>query len=226
MMKTALYIGLAAAVLTTAPMLATANHCSSDMKHKKHGYGYGHPGNHKHYYPTARRPYYPDYPRSYWRHDHQKSRYQPGSRAADSAAAAASDASSSNIIDTAIDAGSFNTLVDAIQTAGLVETLQGAGPFTVFAPSDEAFAKIPEKIRAALIADSDALAELLSYHVIAGEVTAADVAKLNSATTVQGSNITIDTSNGIKVDGANVITADIRASNGIIHVIDAVMIPN
>ncbi|MGB5582346.1 MAG: fasciclin domain-containing protein [Gammaproteobacteria bacterium] len=131
-----------------------------------------------------------------------------------------------NIIETAVNAGNFSTLADAIESAGLAETLNGAGPFTVFAPSDEAFEKIPEKIRAAIIADKDALTELLTYHVVSGEVTAADVAKLDSATTVQGSSISFDTSIGVKVDGANVVAADIRATNGIIHVIDTVMVPN
>jgi uncharacterized surface protein with fasciclin (FAS1) repeats len=133
---------------------------------------------------------------------------------------------SANIIDTAISAGSFGILIDALNAAGLSETLQGAGPFTVFAPSDEAFAKIPESIRAALVADKEALTDLLTYHVISGEVTAADVASLTSAESIQGSAISIDTSNGVKVDGASVVTADIRATNGIIHVIDTVLIPN
>ena len=108
----------------------------------------------------------------------------------------------------------------------MYDTLRGDGPFTVFAPSDEAFRKLPESIRTAITNDKQALTDLLSYHVVSGAVTASDVARLNSAETVQGSAVTIETSNGVKVDGANVVLADIRATNGVIHVIDAVMIPN
>ena len=169
-------------------------------------------------------PYYPDHPRAYGYAGKPGKQYSPDRQATGDTSPAAQ--ATANIVDTAINAGSFNTLVDALNAAGLVETLQGSGPFTVFAPSDDAFARIPENIRSAIIADKDALTELLTYHVIAGEVSAADVARLNSAETIQGSAITIDTSNGVKVDGANVTTADIRATNGIIHVIDTVMIPN
>lgn len=224
-MKTALPITLVAAALATAPMLASAKHCPSGMKYKKHAaHYYEQPYHHPHYQPMYMQPYHPGYPRAHGYDRKHGMKYAPDRQTtADTTPTAEATA---NIVDTAINAGSFNTLVDALNAAGLVETLQGPGPFTVFAPSDEAFAKIPEKIRSAIIADKDALTELLTYHVISGEVSAADVSRLNSAETVQGSAITIDTSNGVKVDGASVTTADIRASNGIIHVIDTVMIPN
>jgi uncharacterized surface protein with fasciclin (FAS1) repeats len=131
-----------------------------------------------------------------------------------------------DIVDVAIGAGSFETLVTAVKAAGLVDTLKGEGPFTVFAPSDEAFAKIPQEQLAALLADKDALIAVLTYHVVPGKVMAADVVGLDSATSVQGSSITIDTSEGVKVDGANVVMTDIEASNGVIHVIDTVIMPN
>ncbi|NNJ97290.1 MAG: fasciclin domain-containing protein [Gammaproteobacteria bacterium] len=167
----------------------------------------------------------------YWRHDKHKryeKSYQSDSRAKESKSGAEDlgAAPTGTIVETAISAGNFNTLISAIESAGLVETLNQTGPFTVFAPSDEAFEKVPESIRSAIIADKDALAELLSYHVVSGEVTAADVAKLDTATTVQGSSVTFDTSDGVKVNGAKVVAADIRATNGIIHVIDTVMVPN
>jgi uncharacterized surface protein with fasciclin (FAS1) repeats len=130
-----------------------------------------------------------------------------------------------DIVDTAVAAGSFTTLVTALKEAGLVETLKGEGPFTVFAPTDDAFAKIPEADLKALLADKDKLTQVLTYHVVPGKVTAADVVKLKSAKTVQGQSITIDTSDGVKVDGANVIKTDVMASNGVIHVIDAVLLP-
>jgi uncharacterized surface protein with fasciclin (FAS1) repeats len=130
-----------------------------------------------------------------------------------------------NIVEVAVGAGSFETLVTAVKAAGLVETLQGEGPFTVFAPTDEAFAKIPTDQLDALLADKEALTAVLTYHVVPGKVMAADVVGMDSATTVQGGSITIDTSDGVKVDGANVVKTDIEASNGVIHVIDAVIMP-
>ena len=131
-----------------------------------------------------------------------------------------------DIVDVAVGAGSFETLVSAVKAAGLVDTLKGEGPFTVFAPSDEAFAKILQEQLAALLADKDALIAVLTYHVVPGKVMAADVVGLDRATSVQGSSITIDTSEGVKVDGANVVMTDIEASNGVIHVIDTVIMPN
>ena len=135
-------------------------------------------------------------------------------------------AASGDIVDVAVGAGSFQTLVTAVKAAGLVETLKGEGPFTVFAPSDEAFAKIPKEQLEALLLDKDALTAVLTYHVVPGKVMAADVVGLDSAKSVQGSRITIDTSDGVKVDGANVVMTDIETSNGVIHVIDAVIMPS
>ena len=131
-----------------------------------------------------------------------------------------------DIVDTAVEAGSFNTLATALEAAGLVGTLKGEGPFTVFAPTDEAFAKIPEDQLNALLADTEQLTAVLTYHVVAGKVTAADVVELDTATTVQGSDIDITVSDsGVMVDNANVVTTDIMASNGVIHVIDSVILP-
>jgi transforming growth factor-beta-induced protein len=131
-----------------------------------------------------------------------------------------------NIVETAVAAGSFETLVAAVQAAGLVDTLSGEGPFTVFAPTDEAFAALPEGLVAALLEDTDTLAQILTYHVVAGQVLAADVVGLTEATSVQGDTIDITVSDaGVMVDGANVVTTDILTSNGVIHVIDAVILP-
>ncbi|MBD2625442.1 fasciclin domain-containing protein [Trichormus variabilis] len=130
-----------------------------------------------------------------------------------------------DIVDTAANAGSFNTLVTAVQAAGLVDTLKGPGPFTVFAPTDEAFAKLPAGTVDALLNDIPKLKKILTYHVVSGKVLAADVVKLKSATTVQGSDVKIDASNGVKINDAKVATPDIAADNGVIHVIDTVLIP-
>ncbi|MEJ2061655.1 MAG: fasciclin domain-containing protein [Gammaproteobacteria bacterium] len=134
-------------------------------------------------------------------------------------------ASQKDIVDTAVSAGSFNTLVTAIKQAGLVDTLKGKGPYTVFAPTDEAFAKIPQDQLNALLADKEALVKVLTYHVVPGKVTAAQVTSLSSAKTVQGQSIRIDTSDGVRVDNARVVQTDIPASNGVIHVIDTVILP-
>ena len=131
-----------------------------------------------------------------------------------------------DIVDTAVAAGDFSTLVTAVKAAGLVETLKGEGPFTVFAPTDAAFAKVPTETLNALLADKAALANVLTYHVVAGKVMAADVVKLTSAVTVQGQAVSIEVKDGkVYVDGAQVVTTDIKASNGVIHVIDAVILP-
>lgn len=131
-----------------------------------------------------------------------------------------------DIVDTAVAAGSFTTLVTAVQAADLVETLKGAGPFTVFAPNDAAFAKIPAADLNALVADKAALTNVLTYHVVAGKVMAADVVNLTSATTVQGQDLTIEVKYGkVFVNGAEVIATDIETSNGVIHVIDTVVLP-
>ena len=132
---------------------------------------------------------------------------------------------SKDIVDTAIAAGNFETLATALQAAGLVDTLKGKGPFTVFAPTDEAFAKIPKADLDALLKDKAKLARVLTYHVVSGKLMAKDVASLSEAKTVEGQSVKIDTASGVKVDGASVVTADIEASNGVIHVIDSVIVP-
>jgi uncharacterized surface protein with fasciclin (FAS1) repeats len=130
-----------------------------------------------------------------------------------------------NIIDTATNNGSFKTLVAAIEAAGLKDTLNGAGPFTVFAPTDAAFAKLPAGTVDALLKDIPKLTKILTYHVVSGKVLAADVVKLKTAKTVEGSDVKIDASNGVKINDAKVATADVAADNGVIHVIDTVLIP-
>lgn len=134
-----------------------------------------------------------------------------------------------DIVDTAVSAGSFNTLVAAVQAAGLVDTLKSPGPFTVFAPTDEAFAALPAGTVENLLKpeNKDQLTAILTYHVIAGKVLSSDLAgKKLEAQTVQGSTVDIDaTGSGVKVDNANVVAADVAASNGVIHVIDAVILP-
>jgi uncharacterized surface protein with fasciclin (FAS1) repeats len=130
-----------------------------------------------------------------------------------------------NIVETAVAAGSFNTLVAAVKAAGLVDVLSGEGPFTVFAPTDEAFAKLPDGTVEALLQDTEKLTAILTYHVVAGKVMSSDVAGLTSATTVQGGDLSIDTSYGVKINDAKVVKADVEASNGVIHVIDTVLLP-
>ena len=131
-----------------------------------------------------------------------------------------------DIVDTAVAAGDFSTLVTAVKAAGLVETLKGEGPFTVFAPTDGAFAKVPTDTLNALLGDKAALANVLTYHVVAGNVMAADVVKLTSAVTVQGQAVSIEVKDGkVYVDGSQVVATDIKASNGVIHVIEAVILP-
>ena len=129
------------------------------------------------------------------------------------------------IVDVAVQAGSFKTLVQAVQAAGLVETLSGAGPFTVFAPTDDAFAQIPQETLQAVLADKEKLTAILTYHVVPGKLMAADVAKSTQLQTVQGQSITVSTEGGVRVDDANVIQTDIEADNGVIHVIDRVIMP-
>ena len=133
-----------------------------------------------------------------------------------------------NIVEVAVEAGSFKTLVAAVQAAGLVETLSGKGPFTVFAPTDAAFAKLPAGTVEALLADKAKLASILTYHVVSGKVLAADIVKSNGAkpATVNGKTVDIVLKDGkVLVNGAHVVTADVAASNGVIHVIDTVLLP-
>jgi uncharacterized surface protein with fasciclin (FAS1) repeats len=133
-----------------------------------------------------------------------------------------------DIIDTAVAAGSFNTLAAALTAANLVDTLKGAGPFTVFAPTDEAFAKLPAGTVESLLNDIPKLTAILTYHVIAGQVMAADVLTMDgqAAATVNGATLAISTKDGVKLnDTSNVVTTDIACTNGVIHVIDSVLIP-
>ena len=133
-------------------------------------------------------------------------------------------AATGDIIDVAVGAGSFNTLAAALTAAGLVDTLKGKGPFTVFAPTDAAFAKIPKADLDALLKDKAKLTSVLTYHVVAGKVMAADV-KAGKVKTVQGSELTVSTTGGVLVDKAKVTATDIVANNGVIHVIDSVIMP-
>ena len=139
-------------------------------------------------------------------------------------AAASFSAQAADIVDTAVAAGSFKTLAAALQAAGLVETLKGKGPFTVFAPTDDAFAKVPKADLDALLKDKAKLTAVLTYHVVAGKVMASDV-KAGKVKTVQGSELTVATAGGVMVDSAKVIKTDIVADNGVIHVIDSVIVP-
>lgn len=147
--------------------------------------------------------------------------------AASAAIAMPAFAADKDIVDTAIDAGSFGTLVAAVEAAGLVDTLKGDGPFTVFAPTDEAFAALPDGTVEDLLKpeNKDQLVSILTYHVVPGKVMSTDLSNDMKAETVQGGEVTIMTEGGVTVDDANVVTADIEASNGVIHVIDAVIMP-
>lgn len=136
------------------------------------------------------------------------------------------DKNSKDIVTIAVEAGNFKTLATALTEAGLIETLKGKGPFTVFAPTDEAFAKLPAGTVEGLLKDKEALKKVLLYHVVSGNVTSSDVVKLSSAKTVEGSEIKIKTKDGkVMINDATVISADIKASNGVIHVIDTVILP-
>ena len=139
-------------------------------------------------------------------------------------AAAAVGAQAKDIVETAVAAGNFKTLAAALQAAGLVDTLKGPGPFTVFAPTDAAFAKVPKADFDALLKDKAKLTAVLTYHVVPGTVMAKDV-KAGKVKTVQGSELTVATMGGVTVDGAKVTATDVVASNGVIHVIDSVVMP-
>lgn len=130
-----------------------------------------------------------------------------------------------NIVEVATSAGSFKTLVSAVTAANLGGTLTGPGPFTVFAPTDAAFAKLPAGTIEALLKDIPKLTKILNYHVLSGKVMAADAAKLTSAKTVEGGELKIDASQGVKINNATVTQADVSASNGVIHAIDTVLMP-
>lgn len=142
---------------------------------------------------------------------------------------AAARAETKDIVDVAAGNGSFNTLVTAIKAADLVDTLKGKGPFTVFAPTDEAFAKLPEGTVEDLLKpeNKEKLVAILTYHVVPSKVMSSDIAgKKTMAKTVEGDELTVDATSGVKVDEATVTTADVGASNGVIHVIDTVLMPN
>ncbi len=141
------------------------------------------------------------------------------------AAALATPAFAADIVETAVAADDFNTLVAAVQAAGLVETLQGEGPFTVFAPTDEAFAALPEGTVEALLEDIPTLTAILTYHVVPGAVMSTDLADGMTAATVNGQEVTIGVGDSVTIDNATVVAADIEASNGVIHVIDTVILP-
>ncbi len=130
-----------------------------------------------------------------------------------------------NVVDTAVAAGTFGTLVKAIQAANMVDTLSGKGPFTVFAPNDEAFNKLPQGTVDSLLKDVPKLKNILSYHVISGTYMAADLTKRSSVETLQGHSLNINTMDGVKINNARVIKADIKTDNGVIHIIDTVLIP-
>ncbi len=142
------------------------------------------------------------------------------------AAPGSAAAQGKDIVETAVAAGSFKTLAVALEKTNLIATLKGTGPFTVFAPTDEAFAKLPAGTLDNLLANPDKLKAILLYHVVSGEVTAAQASKLTSAKTVNGADIKIMAmNNGVMINQAHVVTADVKASNGVIHVLDAVILP-
>jgi uncharacterized surface protein with fasciclin (FAS1) repeats len=151
--------------------------------------------------------------------------YRTGMGYGDERHTSASRMAGPDIVDTAIAAGSFDTLVTAVKAAGLVDTLKGQGPFTVFAPTDDAFAKLPKAQLDALLSDKAALTKVLTYHVVPGKVEAADVVTMTSASTVEGQSLKISVGDSVMVNNAKVIKTDIDTSNGVIHVIDSVMLP-
>ena len=149
-----------------------------------------------------------------------------GAAAAPPAATTTEATMEENLVETAVAAGQFSTLTSLVEEAGLAETLSGEGPFTVFAPTDDAFAKVPQETLDSLAADPEALREVLLYHVVEGEARASDVAELSSAETLNGEPVDLETTErGVTVNEARVVRADVSASNGVIHVIDEVLIP-
>jgi len=133
-----------------------------------------------------------------------------------------------DIVETAIAAGNFSTLAKALTAAGLIDTLKGNGPFTVFAPTDDAFAKLPQQTLSDLLKpeNKEKLRAVLTYHVVPGKVTASQVANISQAITVQGQSLKVDTKDGVKINDAKVIAADVEATNGVIHIIDSVLLPS
>jgi len=193
------------------------------FKHPVYGYKFKHPVHG--YIPVRMHGHQPGSQQGKMGYDGMKNvgyRIKTGSHNSGSGEAVAPQA---NIVETAVGAGNFNTLVTALKAADLMEILEGLGPFTVFAPTDEAFAKIPKADLDALLADKDKLAAVLTYHVVPGQVLAVDVVKMSEAKTVQGGSVKINSTDGVKVDDATVIKTDILTSNGVIHVIDTVIAP-
>lgn len=143
------------------------------------------------------------------------------------ATTASAAAPTKDIVDTAVGAGSFKTLAAALQAGGLIDALKGSGPFTVFAPTDAAFAKLPAGTVETLLKpeNHDKLVAILKYHVVAGKVTSDQVVKLSDAATLQGHKLVITTDGGVKINGVNVVSVDVQATNGVIHVVDAVLLP-
>jgi uncharacterized surface protein with fasciclin (FAS1) repeats len=223
--KTTVTVGVLLALglnLGTAEQAAAGSGCGNMAAY--HGYPHGrmmmHPGGHRYGYAAGPvrilRPTGP-HPAMYWGATQPKQVLVASTEATVDAPG--------DVVDVAVAAGSFNTLAAALQAADLVDTLRGEGPFTIFAPTDDAFAEIPQAQLDELLADKEKLTAVLTYHVVAGKVMAADVVGLDSATTLQGGNLTIDTADGVKIDDANVVKTDIEASNGVIHVIDTVLMP-
>jgi uncharacterized surface protein with fasciclin (FAS1) repeats len=235
-MKTALNITVFTATigfaLAAASFTATAGHCKSAK-----GYGgYGHPYTGKGYGMHKPHPRMGYMQRQYYGHPPMgKGGYSNYTRPGYSAGKSGSEAKANDqqkagkpgdIVSIASGSEDFETLVTAIKVAGLVNTLSDKGPYTVFAPTDEAFAKLPVEQLAALLADKEALTNVLTYHVVPGTVSSDAASKLTSAKTVQGGTLIIDASDGVRINGAKVVKADIQASNGVIHVIDTVILPN
>jgi uncharacterized surface protein with fasciclin (FAS1) repeats len=221
--KTTLTVGVALALglsVGTTEQAAAGGHCGN-MAAGYQGHPQGRmmtqPSGSYHYNDMPMRRSMVVHPAMYW------GTQQP--RLVKTSTAEAAGDGPGDIVDVAVGAGSFDTLAAALEAAELVDTLKGEGPFTVFAPTDDAFAKIPQDQLNALLADKAKLTAVLTYHVVPGKVMAADVAALDSATTVQGGNLSIDTTDGVKVNDATVVTTDIEASNGVIHVIDTVLMP-
>lgn len=199
---------------TLASAEASARHCGMAG-------GYGAPGHHGHaygkpfYLPRAMgfaygRPMAPPHPGAYAKRGAGKAGY----------------AKQKDIVETAEAAGKFSTLITAVKAAGLVDALKADGPLTVFAPTDEAFAKLAKAKLEELLNDKDALARVLTYHVVPARLSATEINVLTSAKTLQGQSVAINTSDGVKVDAATVVKPDVRASNGLIHVIDMVLLPD
>ena len=219
-------------VLASTSLTASARHCQSAKMYGGHGH---HPGmGYGKYGPYSGMPYQK---KGYYGHPYKGNRAMYGqphgkpsneTKAMDDRTSQQSPApaGTQDIVSIASGSDDFETLVIAVKAAGLADTLAKNGPYTVFAPTDEAFAKIPVEKLAALLADKEALTEVLTYHVVPGTVSSSAATKLESAKTVQGGSLSIDASDGVKINGANVVKADIEASNGIIHVIDSVILPN